>query len=414
MMPRRRLLAGGGVAVAGVVGGLHTLDLPVRTVATTDIEWPMARFDAAGTGANPEASGPKENPQIRWECEPETGVLGSAPPILVGDTLFTAGRGAVVGVDGDTGTVRFERSGYSYLSSLTRAKADAYRSDTLAVTGREGIHGLNAGGGYAVAGRSIGLERWHAPGQEPAIRTIANPTEPSPVASEGTVYAVVPETNRVVALDANSGRVRWEHAVGKQGSSHPKRPAVHDGTVFVTSWPNHVVALDARTGEAHWHIELEPQEPEHPNGYRDVNPPTATSEGVVVPSRRAVSLLDPEDGQLRWEYDHSGAANDGSVAVVDSIIFVADGEEALHAIDLDTGEELWTAEYAHDISPVVADGVVYLGYFWLPELVAIDAETGDRRWTQDVPHGPSQPIIGDGILYVVGHGRVIAFEEPEQ
>lgn len=411
MISRRQLLAGSSLTLAGIIGGPRALDTPIQMAVTSEIDWPMARFDAAGTGTNPAASGPKSDPQVRWECEPDASIIGSAPPILVGNTLFVTARGALVGIERETGTVRFERSGYSYLSAPTRVTANAYQTDALAVRGREGIYGLNADGGYAIAGYSFGLQRWHSPGQEPTLRTSANPTEPSPVAFDGTVYAIVPNTNRVVALDANSGRVYWKYAIGDGGSSHPKRPSVHNGTVYVTSWPNYVIALDAGTGERRWHVELESQEPERGNNFREVLSPTVTDEGLVVPSQRAISLLDLENGHLKWEYVHDGTVSDGSVAVANGLIFVADGEEALHAVDLETGEEVWVAEYAHDVSPVVADGVVYLGYFWLPELVAIDTETGERLWTYDVPHGSSQPIVGDRILYLVSQNRVIALEE---
>jgi outer membrane protein assembly factor BamB len=102
---------------------------------------------------------------------------------------------------------------------------------------------------------------------------------------------------------------------------------------------------------------------------------------------------------------------DGSVAVAEGVVFVTDGTESLHAIDLETGEGIWTMEYQHDVRPIVADGIVYLGYFWLTELVAIDAETGDRRWSHEVGHGLSQPIVGDELLYVVANDRIVALEE---
>lgn len=411
MPSRRQLLAGGGLALAGVAGrGVLETPRSIQT-ATSSVDWPMARFDAAGTAFNPAASGPSDDPQVRWERDLDASVLGPAAPILVGDTLFLVGDGALLALERDRGRIRFERSGYSYLSAPTRAAARAYRSDTLAVQGRAGIYGLSADGGYAVAGSSVGLERWHAPGSEPSIRTSASPTPSSLVAADGTIYAVVPETNRVVAIDASSGRVRWEYAVGDERSSHPNRPAVLDGTVYVTSWPDYAVALDAESGEPRWEVAVEPEEPERPRDYREVTPPTATSEGLVVPSRRAISLLDPDTGDLEWEYVHDGTATDGSVAVSDGMVFATDGDDELHAVDLDSGEGMWTAEYRPDVSPVVADGVVYLAYAWLPEVVAVDATTGERRWTREVGHGPSQPIVGDGVLYVVAHDRVVALEE---
>ena len=413
MPSRRHVLFGGGLALAGSAGSSRVLKSPIATDESPAVQWPMPRCDAAGTGFNPDASGPKDGVQIKWECEPETDVSGPAPPIAVGETLYVTGQGAIVAIDRETGRVRFERNGGSYLSAPTLATATAYRANTLAVSGRAGIHGLSADGGYSLAGRSVGLERWHAPGREPSIRTEAPPTNPAPVAVDGVLYALVPGTNRIVALNADSGRVRWQYTIGDEHVSDPNRPVVRDGTVYVTSWPDYAAAVDADSGEEHWTTEIIPKDPERENDYRSVAAPTATANGLVVPSRRAVTLLDPADGSRQWEYVHDGSLTDGSVAVADGTVFVADGESSIHAIDLETGEADWTAEYRHDVPPVVADGVVYLGYFWLSEVIAIDAETGERRWTHEVGHGLSQPIVVDGALYDVGHERIVALEEAE-
>ncbi|NGM68089.1 PQQ-binding-like beta-propeller repeat protein [Natronolimnobius sp. AArcel1] len=410
MPSRRQVIASGGLSLVAIAGGARAVDGPISIAAGSDFDWPMARFDAAGTATNPDASGPVEGPQVKWERDLDASVKGPAPATLVGDTLFVVGRSSIAALDRETGRVRFERDGYSYLSAPTVAEASAYRTPTLAITGNEGVYGLSAGGGYGAGEFNVGLQRWHAPGSPPPIRTSANPHEPSPVAADGTIYAAIPDSNRIVALDSSSGRLEWEYATNER-SGGVNRPAVRDGTVYVTTRPDHVAALDAATGDIRWTTLVEPLEPEREHDYRQCNPPTATERGLVVPSRRAVTLLDPDDGSIEWEYVHDGAASDGSVAVADGTVYATDGEDELHAIDIETGEQRWTAEYAHDVHPVVADGVVYLTYFWLYDLVAIDAESGERRWTYELEAGPSQPIVGDGVLYVVAHNRIVALEE---
>nr|WP_230198571.1 PQQ-binding-like beta-propeller repeat protein [Halopiger goleimassiliensis] len=369
----------------------------------------MARYDAAGTGGNPAASGPKDGVQVRWETAPETAVSGPAPPVLIGETLFAVGREGLVALERDTGRLRFERLGHSYLSAPARVSTTTYRSDTLAVTGIDGVHGLSADGGYAAAGYSVGLERWYAPGREPPMKRYASPAGPPPVATEGSVYAVLPGSDRIIALDGNSGRVRWEQDVETSVATLASRPAVRNGTVFVCGWES-VLAFDAETGQHRW---TGMPGTDGTGRHRDLLAPTATDEGIVVPSRSDVALLDPADGSLEWEYRHDGNATDGSAAVADGTVFVSDGDDALHAIDLETGTKEWTAEYRHEVHPVVADGVVYLTYAWHPELVALDAETGERRFTYEGLEWPSQPVVGDGVLYVVGHERVVALEEGE-
>ncbi|ELZ19377.1 pyrrolo-quinoline quinone [Haloterrigena salina JCM 13891] len=415
MPSRRRLLAGVGVGAVGIAGGTSVLDVEfaadtVSASTSGETDWPMARYDPSGTGYNPSATGPEDGVEVAWQQDTESNMYGLSAPILVGETLYAVGQQSLVAFERDTGEIRFTRDG-QYWSSPARAPARAYRSDTLAVCGREGLYGLSAGGGYEVLGRSIGTERWHSPGQESQRWSSSSPREQSPVTADETVYGIVPNTDRVVALDASSGRVRWERTVGDERSTGSNRPAVRDGVVYVSSYPGDVVAFDAETGDVHWSAKPDPGE-ETPMTYYEFHPPTATDEGLVVPYRTGVVLLDPADGSVLWEYTHDGNATDGSAAVADGTVFVTDGEESLHAIDLERGEREWTAEYVPDTDPVVADGIVYLGYQF-PELVAIDAETGERRWRYEEATYFTQPIVGDGVLYVLTDDGLLALEEAE-
>ncbi len=419
MPSRRQLLVGGSVALAGLAGantiGRHRGRRSVSAVAATQstdsestFDWPMARYDPAGTGFTPDGSGPTDDVSVAWERSFDRFEYGTHAPILVGDRLSVIGRDVVLTLDRETGETLFSRNG-AYRSAAATVEASAYRTATLAVAGSRGIYGLNAGGGYELFGRSVGLERWHAPGEAPPREHGAHDAQP-PVAVDGTVYAIVPETDRVAAFDANSGRVRWERTIGDPRSTGSHRPAVRDGTVYVSSVAGNVEAFDAETGEQYWSVRIE-----HSNDgrFRDLLAPTATAAGVVVPSRSAVTLLDPQDGDVVWEYEHDGNATGGSAAVADGAAFVTDGNGSLRTIDVATGEQRWATEYAPQVQPVVADGVVYLGYRSLGELVAIDAESGQRRWTYESGPGFSQPIVGDGVLYAVGHDRVLALEEAQ-
>ncbi|ADD04850.1 PQQ repeat protein [Natrialba magadii ATCC 43099] len=424
-MPSRRRLLVGAAGIAGAVGTTVTAaalagtepiladngedaDRADRADHTDRIEWPLARYDPAGTAHNPDASGPKSTPELAWRQDTASTMHGLTAPILVGDTLYGVGRDSLVAFDRDTGEIQFERSG-SYWSTPARAEATAYRSDTLAVYSRTGVYGLSADGGYELLGRPIGTERWHAPGQDTSNWSSSSAREPSPVAADGTVYAVIPETDRVAALDASSGQQQWEHVIGKERSIGTNQPVVSDGTVYVSSTPGDLVAFDAETGTTRWQAHPAPRE-ESNLQYREFQAPTVTDAGIVVPDRKGVALFDRADGSLVWDYFHDGNGTDGSAAVADGTVFVTDGTESLHAIGLETGEREWTAEYSPDTHPIVADGVVYLGY-QMSELVAIDADTGDRRWTYEDAIYFSQPIAADGVLYVFGDEGLMALEE---
>ena len=408
MPSRRHVLASGGIGLAGLAAGVRFLDGPISVSSESEIEWPMARYDPAGTGYNPDATGPSDDAVVVWQRDTDSSMHGLTAPILVGETIYAVGQHSLVAFDRDTGEIQFTRDG-QYWSTPARATASAYRSDTLAVNGREGIRGLSAGGGYEVFGRSVGTERWHSHGRETQRWSSSSPQEPSPVAAGEMVYAIAPDTDRVVAIDGSSGRLKWERTIGDERSTGSNRPAVHDGTVYVSSRPGDVVAIDAETGDRHWSVRPGPHA-DSSLQYRHFSPPTVTDDGLVIPDREGVTLIDPTDGSVLWEYTYDGNATDGSAAVANGTVFVTDGAESLHAIDLERGEREWTADYGPDTDPVVADGVVYLGY-QVSELVAIDAETGDRRWTYEDSTYFTQPIVADDVLYVLTDEGLLALEE---
>lgn len=420
MPSRRRVLAAGGLLTTGLAGCVRAADdrlssdgagTATGSESAGSTDWPMARYDPAGTGHAASTTGPRDDVQVVWERDPGERVRSGSPLTLLGDTLYMVGRRSLIALERDTGDVRFTRSG-SYHSTPTRATAEAYRTPTLAVASTQGVYGLSADGGHELLGLEFGSERWYGPGSEPDVFRVGPPAEPAPVAEDGTVYAVDPGTDRLLAIDASSGRLEWEWTIGDERSVGTNRPAVRDGTVYVSSRPGDLVAFDAETGDRDWGVSPDAHEGSSLR-YRNFRPPTATAAGLVVPDREGVTLFDPTDGDVLWEHTHDGNLTGGAAAVADGTVFVPDGRDSLHAIDLESGDEIWSVDCGYPVRPVVADGVVYLGYRSLPDLIALDAETGDERWRYEGGTGFSQPIVADGVCYAIGWDSVVALEEAD-
>ena len=70
----------------------------------------------------------------------------------------------------------------------------------------------------------------------------------SPALGDSLVY-ITPRNKRVLALDAASGEVRWEHVLRKRADSSP---AFADGRVWVAAADGQILALDAASGEVRW------------------------------------------------------------------------------------------------------------------------------------------------------------------
>ncbi|WP_221621701.1 PQQ-binding-like beta-propeller repeat protein [Halocatena pleomorpha] len=225
-----------------------------------------------------------------------------------------------------------------------------------------------------------------------------------PVAADRAIYTPLPATDSIASLDPSDGTIQWQKTPHEDDSVSVEfnRPAVKDDLIFVTSWPQRVTAYRTDTGVKRWQRELDEQ---------TLLPPVATEEGVVVPSRTSVRLLDAADGSDLWNRSLDGNAVESAPAVASGTIFVADEREFLHALDLVTGKPLWTLPFDGPTSPVVADDIVYAVRSAV-SLVGIDAKSGEKRFEYQPSQVPlSAPIVGDGVLYVTNRNRVIALEE---
>ncbi|SDR05060.1 PQQ-binding-like beta-propeller repeat protein [Natronobacterium texcoconense] len=405
MPSRRTLLAGVGIALAGGTTGAALASRP-ESPSSSPFDWPMAQYDPAGTGYNPDASGPTDDVQVAWEHDSTEWFRGASAPIRLGDTLYAVGNG-LVALEVDSGERQFARHG-PYTSSAAVARASAYRTETLAVTSTGGVYGLNASGGLDVPGleRGLGSQRWEGPGSGQYRPTSEHAPTTDPIAVDETVYATVPGTNDLVAVDASDGTERWRVTVEDDDivSASFGRPTVRDGTVYVANWPNRVSAYDREDGTERWQRDLEDQ--------MQLSSP-ATEEGVVVTSRNGVTLLDSDEGNTIWRRDLEGNAIDGAAAVAEGTVFLSDGNDRFHALDLETGESLWSVPFERETTPVVADGMVY-AVEHDAVLVALEADTGEEQFRYEPPEVPlSPPIVGDGRLYAVNRGRIVALaEEP--
>ncbi len=212
-------------------------------------------------------------------------------------------------------------------------------------------------------------------------------------------------------------------------------PAVADGRVFITDWredpesrtldgTERVLALDEETGEVLWTHEW-------PTSYRmlsvsyAVGPratPTVDGDRVyVVGATGRMFCFDVETGAVRWQKDY--VAEYGTSVPVwgivsaplvdgDRLLTVVGGEpDALVvAFDKRTGEELWRAiEVEAEMGyaqPVIyeAGGVRQL-IVWHPQaLASLDPETGELYWEQpwDVSMGVTvaTPVRSGNYLLV--------------
>ena len=90
-----------------------------------------------------------------------------------------------------------------------------------------------------------------------------------------------------------------------------------------------------------------------------------------------------------------------SPAVGEGVVYFGSEDEALYAVDIQTGAEKWKFETEGDVlsSPTIGDGVIYFGS-QDGNLYAVDTQTRRLKWkfmTQD-DISRSDPAIADGVV----------------
>jgi outer membrane protein assembly factor BamB len=162
-------------------------------------------------------------------------------------------------------------------------------------------------------------------------------TQLRPVITDGVVYAA-DYKGLLVAVDADSGRKRWEIKTDLPFSGGP---GVHGGSVYLGTQDGEVRAFDAESGAALWTA---------PVSSEVLAAPVAGDGIVVVRSIDGrIFGLDENTGQRTWIYDH--------------------------AVPLLT--------LRGNSRPLIRAGVVYIGYDG-GEVVALKLSDGTLIWEQSV------------------------------
>lgn len=258
----------------------------------------------------------------------------------------------------------------------------------------------------------------------------------APVVVDGVIY--INSTGGMYAFDGDTGTILWENFQIRATSSLTYR----DGTLFVHDLGAFLLAVDSESGQKLWQTRTD----SHPLA-TGLSSPVVFERYVVVgissneivregaTFRGGVAAFDRNSGEQLWrDYTanppHNGAAVWSTVAVDTKarVVFAGSGQnytgeagpnsDALFAIDLDTGERLWTTQTVEgDVftpinpggpdadfgaNPILFEGEIAgqmralvgagqkHGMFW-----GLDRQTGEILWERML--GPGSPLTG-GVL----------------
>jgi polyvinyl alcohol dehydrogenase (cytochrome) len=278
----------------------------------------------------------------------------------------------------------------------------------------------------------------------------------TPVVEDGVVY-VGDWTGHVRALDAATGDEAWAHDL--RSSYVGGSPVVDGDLVYVGTFDARIVALDRGTGEPAWETPIG----DHPKAVVFGSPVVA--DGLVVAGvgsyevfapgdpptfRGHVVALDAATGTEAWRFwVTAGDTTEGpgvsiwSSPAIDAdrgVVYIGTGQayalpapprsDALLAIDLRTGEEVWSTQFtAGDAWTITHPTGLDADVGAMPNLFtvegadavgvgdkagtyrALDRETGEILWERPLTEGGLQggvmasAAVADGTVYVASNDK---------
>ena len=200
-------------------------------------------------------------------------------------------------------------------------------------------------------------------------------------------------------IDAHSGHLVWKQAVKDWIRS---RPVVIGKTAYVGTLDGSVSAVEDKGSFAKllWTRKVATHE---------LLADLVADAGHVLVSDSDLWLtsIDPKDGQTQWHHkllesavingtrymaDRISAGSDyqSSPTAVGGIVYVGGPDRFVHAIEADTGKEVWRFETSGQVSstPIVADGRVCFGQQGgNRDFNCVDQRDGKPLWTQKIGWG---------------------------
>jgi len=395
--PHRRTVLGAlGAALTVGAAGCNTAEAP--TPSQDDATNPMVQYDAGNTGYHPDATGPTGSLEDGWgfRVDDPAAFLTCQPAVVDGvayagvSTWGDVGPAAVYAIDAAEGEQQWR---FATESSV----------DVTPAVEAEHVY-VVADGALRALQHSDGTERWAYP---------LSGTGGDPTVLEDTVY-VIDDEPAVHAVDVEGGTARWTATGG--ASVLGRTPAVADGRVIATvpDTEGHAIAFGAESGDERWRLPID--EP--------MGTPVATPDAVFVADESAqVHRISPT-GEHRWtettvDVELRNSIGATGPAVTDDSIYHCGENGRLAALDR-SGERRWTVDLPIDPlgSPVVADGVVYVGGVPRP---ASDSEPdpaplfgvrtdGEIVVAHGGPSAVGPPTVLDGTVYC---GVLRATDDPQ-
>ena len=224
--------------------------------------------------------------------------------------------------------------------------------------------------------------------------------ESSAAIVDGVVY-VGSEASDLVALDLDTGKLRWKYHVNDGiGESSP---AVRDGIVYIGDLSGTLHAVNTRDGQSVWKLQT---------GAEVKSSPVITGDRLLVGSYDgSLYCVAARTGTVHWKF-HTNNYVHCTPGVSEGLTFIASCDEAFHAIRISDGVEVFQVASGgyNAASPTIVGKTAYFGTF-NNEVLGISLATRRVLWRYEHPvrHFPfySSTAVSDGKVVIGGRDKII-------
>jgi outer membrane protein assembly factor BamB len=204
--------------------------------------------------------------------------------------------------------------------------------------------------------------------------------------ADGTLF-IASGYRFIAAMDAKTGKVKWRY---ETTSPIHGAPNVADGKVFVVDVTDQLIALDAATGQQAWTY----QGLEEPARMLEASSPAVAGTVVVAPfaSGELIGLSTANGNQL-WQdvlslTNRNNALSEirdiaGRPVIYRGIVYAGSHAGVFAAIDINSGQRVWSLPITTITTPWPAGDVVYVTD-QSGELVCISRDSGQIYWIKNL------------------------------
>lgn len=229
--------------------------------------------------------------------------------------------------------------------------------------------------------------------------------------SGDTLYAVT-GYGMVTAMAIDTGAVRWTQDIDAPGSG---APTVLDDLVYVVGRDSRAWAIEAVDGRVRWQLQGTPSTTNFGSGAG-----VAAAGDVAIipfPSGEVIATF-PDGGVRRWSTVIGGARpGDASVVAASDIaadpvidgsrVYIGNMSGRIVALDIGTGERLWTATEGA-AGPVAPAGDSVFVINDINQLVRLDRTTGSAIWRVQLPLSEDGGGLTRRTIRFVHYGPILA------